>query len=134
MKGQYPNFFIPDCLYPCLLQPQTLSCAFLLEQPIQLAAQSRHGDFSFQREFAHFPNLHLFYLLDKVPSTLASGSLPRTCFPVAGPHVGAKPWVYHTCWCLMLATAGCRLLMKTVGVLAGCDCGGKVIVLEVDRS
>ena len=35
------------------------------------------------------------------------------------------------CTCLR-AIAGCRLLMKTVGVLGGCGCGGKVIVLDVE--
>ena len=29
------------------------------------------------------------------------------------------------CW-LVLATAGCRLLLKTVTVLGSCDCGGMV--------
>ena len=32
---------------------------------------------------------------------------------------------------MLRATAGCRLLMKIVEVLGGCDCDGKVI-LDVD--
>ena len=32
---------------------------------------------------------------------------------------------------MLRATAGCRLLMKTVEVFGGCDCGGKV-VLDVE--
>ena len=38
---------------------------FLLEQSIQLSALSKHGDFAFQTEFAHFPNLDLFLLSTK---------------------------------------------------------------------
>ena len=82
-------------------------------------------NFAFQTESAHFPNLDLFFPLNNVPSTFAFEALPRTCFQVRD-HVGAKPLVY-----LMLrATAGCRFLMKTVDFLGGCDCGGKVILVE----
>ena len=73
--------------------------------------------------------------LDYILSTLDIDSLPRNGFPMLA-HVGAKPGVCHTSWviatvsrCLfntMLATAGCRLLLKTVKVLGGCDCGGMV--------
>ena len=100
---------------PFLLQPQVISSELriLLEQVSQLSVQGRHGDFSFQAEFAHFPNLDLLFLSKE--STLAIDSLPRTSFLVAGPHVSAKPWVYHTCWYLLRATAGCRLLLKTAG-------------------
>ena len=35
-------------------------------------------------------------------------------------------------WCLLGATADCRLLLKTVGVFGGCDCGGKVVLLDVE--
>ena len=34
---------------------------------------------------------------------------------------------------LLVLAAGYRLLIKTVGVLGGCDCGGKVIVLDVEK-
>ena len=33
---------------------------------------------------------------------------------------------------LLLAAAGCRLLLKTIRNLGGCDSGGKVVVLGVE--
>ena len=93
----------------------------VLEQPIHLSAQSRHGDFSFQTEFAHFPNLDLFTFSTKSLQHLQVARYLAL-------DVGAKPWVYHACWYLLRAIAGCRLLMKTVGAVVV----SKVIVLDVE--
>ena len=66
----------------------------LLEQPIHLSAQSRHGDFSFQTEFAHFPNLDLFTFSKKSLQHLQVARYLAL-------DVGAKPWVYQNCWYLL---------------------------------
>ena len=39
-----------------------------------------------------------------------------------------KPCIHLTCWDNLWATAGCRLLLKTVGGFVRCDCGSDVIL------
>ena len=38
--------------------------------------------------------------------------------------------MFHACWYLLRAAAGCRLLLKAVGVLGSLDCGGTVVDVE----
>ena len=66
-RGQYQHVFVPIFSCPFLLQPQRISSELriLIEQPIELSSQSRHGDFSFRTEFAHFLDLDLLCLSTK---------------------------------------------------------------------
>ena len=52
----------------------------VLEQLIQLSVQGRHGDFSVRREFAHFPDIGLFFLSTK---SLQHLQLTRYLAPVS---------------------------------------------------
>ena len=76
-KRQYQNFFVHNFLCPCLFQPQPVvsELRILLEQPIQLPIPGRQMNFAFQTEFAHFPNLNIFFL-----STKALQHLRLTCY------------------------------------------------------
>ena len=108
--------FVPNFLSPCMLQPQIIvsEVRILLEQPIQLSAPGRHDNFACPTEFAHFPNLDLFFLSTK---SLQYLHLTHYLAPV-----------YLISWFRLQATAGCRLLMKTLEVLRGCACGGEVLL------
>ena len=73
-----------------------------------------------------------FFSFRQIRSTLAIDWLSRTCFPVLG-HMSALSHGFTTlAGTLLRATVGCRFLMKTVGVLGGCDCDGEVIVPDVE--
>ena len=116
----------------------------LLEQPVQLSVQGRHGDFSFRTEFAPFPDLGLFF-----PSTKSLQHLKLTHYlaPVSWCSTTRRRQAMGSPHLMMLA-AGYRWLplaaenqrhrrCQTVPLLShqgfgGCECGGKVVVLGVE--
>ena len=111
-----------------LLHPQIIfsELRILHEQPIQLSVQGGHGDFYFGTEFAHFPDLDIFFLSTKfLQPTLEVDSLLRTIFLVLD-HMSALS--HGSLPHLMMLSAGYRWLLKTIGVFGGRDCGGKVIL------
>ena len=157
-EGQCQNFLVPIFSCSCLLQPQIVvsELRIVLERPIQLSARARHADFSFQTEFAHFPDLDLFCLsttfvqhlhlthhlapISWRPANLRRGmDLSRLMMLAAGYRLlplAAGNQRHSRGWSLLLAPK-ITVVKSNVPLLhirgsRGCDCGGKVIVLDVE--
>ena len=62
-ESKYQHFFVPNFFCPFLRRPQIIfsELHILPEKPVQLSLQGKHGYFSFQTEFAHFPDLGLSF-------------------------------------------------------------------------
>ena len=80
------NWLFSRCHQQVLHRRFGVEVRILLEQPIHLSAHSRHEHFSFRTEFAHFPNLDLFFL-----STKSVQHLKLTHFQVP------VSWCWTTC-------------------------------------
>ena len=133
-RERYQNFFVPNVLCPCLLQPQIIfsELRILIEQPLQLFCSNWTWRFRLSDRVCTDSKSRFHFPLDKVPSTRAIDSLPRTSVPVMD-RMSAPSHGFTT-----LAGTGCGLPLAGFAdencrrVLGRCDSGDKVTVLDVE--